>query len=410
MVGESLSGHARSQRLEIHTFGRFVVRYGTRVLSDETRRSRKLWRLFLYLLRNADREVPAETIAEYLWDEDYTNNPQAALYNLIYRLRQLFGRLSEPQVQIEYSQVGYSLQLSDTVWYDVREFLSLLQRATVLKDTDPSGAIESYWEALDLYDGHYLPGRSYELWVVAESRHYRRLYIDSLQHLLGLLRQPARYGDVVAVCEKALAIENFLDVEQLHYSYMEALAKEGRPEEALSHYQQISRLLYREYGRRPGQLLQGLQLMIKNHTPAMQNESSEGSLSELRGQLLAAVDQPGAYLCSRDVFRSLIEVESRQSGRSDRPSALGLFSIVAREGQIPQQAVLARAMSTLQKILIGNLRQGDAVTQWNGSRFLVLLPHCDAGLCRQCGARISKEFEHQLGGQGLSCLMQFEQI
>ena len=352
--------------LKIYTLGRFSVRFGDRVLSDETRRSRKLWRLFAYLFQNQDKEVPTETLADCLWPEEGIADPQGALHNLVYRLRRIFEglRCGEPPVTINYSQVGYVLRLGPQAWSDVGAFTGLLRRASSVLQTDPAGAIETYREALALYRGDYLPGRSHEPWVVFAGRHYRRAYVDALEKLIELLRRPARFAEIVEVCEDAFSMGDFLDAEEIHCRFMEALAKQGRAVDALDHYEMVSKRLHAAYGRKPSEMMQSLNMVIRGQREELQAQPVDLQLSTIRQLLVGVDDIEGAYLCDRDAFRSILCLNDRQRNEhTGQKSFLGLLTVARANGQRPDETTLTGAMDALRTVLIANLRQGDIMSQ-----------------------------------------------
>ncbi len=413
MATEQKRRNADRLHLEIYTLGRFIVRYGDIVFTENLPRSRKLWQLFIHLLMNHGREIPAETIITQLWDEDENADPGGALHNLIYRLRQLFHKLpcDEAPVTIEYSQVGYLLQLGPNAWYDLEDFLSLSQRASSAQHTDPADAIESYYQALSLYSGHYLPGRSSQPLVLSARRQYRRVFIDSLRGLVDLLRRPARYAEIVEVCEKALSIELFLEIDDIHYWFMEALAKLGREEDALEHYKMISRRLHADYARQPSKLMQRGYLMIRDRKDEFQNESLDLPLGSIRELLLGPDEFEGAYLCDRDFFRFLLRLGVRQRSSSSRSlSFLGLITITTPDGQHPRQGIRTRAAAELQRVLIAKLRHGDVICQWNEGQYLVLLSHSDQKTLEKCCDRVKEAFEQAFGSADAILLCHFEAL
>ena len=84
-----LQDDRQDRRLKIATLGRFqVVREG-RLLSGECRRASRVWELFKYLVTNRGRDIPSDTLIENLWEEDQPEDPERALRNLVYRLRQI---------------------------------------------------------------------------------------------------------------------------------------------------------------------------------------------------------------------------------------------------------------------------------------------------------------------------------
>ncbi|MBQ6868376.1 MAG: helix-turn-helix domain-containing protein, partial [Clostridia bacterium] len=78
----------RRQPIKINMLGAFSMEYDGNVLTDEKSRTKQVWLLLKYLLTNRHREVTTEELVDILW-EDGIDNPNNALKNLVYRLRNL---------------------------------------------------------------------------------------------------------------------------------------------------------------------------------------------------------------------------------------------------------------------------------------------------------------------------------
>ena len=150
--------------------------------------------------------------------------------------------------------------------------------------------------------------------MVFAARYYRRAYVDALLTLVDLLRRPARYAEIMEVCVRALSIEDFLDTEQIHYYYMEALAKQGRTDDPMNHDERVARRLHFGVCKRalgvdagPAQGNQGPQGQD-------QADAVELQVGLIRQLLVGTHEMEGAYLCDRDVFRERLRLNHRQRG------------------------------------------------------------------------------------------------
>ena len=69
--------------------------------------------------------------------------------------------------------------------------------------------------------------------------------------LIKLLKDKCRYLNIQTLCEKVFHINLFVGEEKLHKSFMEALAEQGKIGDAISHYEFITKVLYKDLGANP---------------------------------------------------------------------------------------------------------------------------------------------------------------
>jgi two-component SAPR family response regulator len=65
--------------MQIFTLGQFTIKIGETLISENARRSNKLWELFKYLLTNRNKRIPLEKIVQSLWPEQENSDPKSAL-------------------------------------------------------------------------------------------------------------------------------------------------------------------------------------------------------------------------------------------------------------------------------------------------------------------------------------------
>ena len=112
--------------LEIHTFGKFLVRNNLATISEKTERSNKTWELFKFLLTNRGKLLVPEKIIEMLWPQWEYANPRASFRYHVYRMRQFLRSacVSEKAVSIVYTNGCYSLETDCDCWLDAEEFVN----------------------------------------------------------------------------------------------------------------------------------------------------------------------------------------------------------------------------------------------------------------------------------------------
>ena len=79
----------QDQIIYVTMFNNFTMNYNNIILGKDQMKSKKLFKLLVYLLYYHQRFISSEELIDILWYEDEVENPIAALKNLIYRLRTL---------------------------------------------------------------------------------------------------------------------------------------------------------------------------------------------------------------------------------------------------------------------------------------------------------------------------------
>lgn len=354
-------------KIEIFTFGRFIVKRGEIALSENANRSYKLWELFKYLVTNRGKSILPEVIFENLWpDKDYQDSKRA-LRTLVYRLRLLLDKDSSCDNCIAFSHGGYMWKPNSETWLDLDEIESLYKKAQEVRDTDPDQAIRLYREAINLYKGDYLPESSYHEWVIPTRNHFHRLYLKTVNELLDLYKAKSMYSEIVDVCENVFVVEPY--EEDFHLYYMEALVKEKKTKQARSHYEYITAAFYRELGVKPSiEMREIYRLMHSN------GDNVEYDLASIQESLGEKKEDQKAFICDPDVFRIIYKLERRRLERSGQSVFLALLTIGNSDYGLPPQTVLKIATEKLLHVLKETLRKGDTITQWNEAQMLLMLP------------------------------------
>ncbi|MGB4553287.1 MAG: BTAD domain-containing putative transcriptional regulator [bacterium] len=374
--------------LEIITLGDFQVRCGGKILTHDANRAYRLWELFKYLLTNREQGVLPEVLVETLWPEQEYADPKSAVRTLIYRLRQILdGGCGEKKSDYIYFEQGcYRWNTEASYYLDAQGFEELCQQAQGLVREKPEEAITLLQRAMSLYKGEYLPETAFSEWVLPPRNYYRRLYLQGVVTLAGLLKNARRYEEIISLCEEAIRIEPF--EEDLHLPFLEALLAKGRKKQALTHYQYITAALYRELGVKPSQALRHIYRLI-------QAEDSVAAAQDLslvqEGLQGASEEKEGAFYCEPPIFRSIYKLESRRAERRGQEVALCLLTLNGEKGAISPPE-LQEAMEHLQAVLLACLRKGDVVTRWNESQFLVLLDTVNLHQAQKVLKRIESSF------------------
>ncbi|MEG0803362.1 MAG: BTAD domain-containing putative transcriptional regulator, partial [Pygmaiobacter sp.] len=205
----------------------------------------QIWNLLEYLLVNRHKPVTQEQMMEVLWDDE-VEDPAAALKNLVYRLRKEFTVAGVPIAkQMVLSSGGvYRWNNSVPTEIDVEKYETLCQQAS--EEQDPAAHMALARAALDLYSGDFLPGAYHRAWITPLNRYYHALYFKQAYALLAEYEESENWVEMLNVASKAVEIDCF--EEDGHRYVLQALSKLGRQTQAISYYNYVSDLFYREMG------------------------------------------------------------------------------------------------------------------------------------------------------------------
>ena len=287
--------------LEIVTLGRFVIRHGQVLVTEQAKRSNKLWDLFKFLLTHRDKQFRPESIAGALWPDEEPVDPRAALQSAIHRMRRLFAAHGDhTPFDLEFSQGAYQFSLQWGCWLDVDVFTHLSKQAFALTKEDPLTAMSTYSQAIELYQGVYLPEQSHKVWLLPSRHYYRRIFVKNVSDLVELQIKHHQYPQAEKLCEQVFLIDPLLEAQGIHLGFMKALAEQGKVGDALAHYEFIASILQQETGAQPAVGLRDFYRLIRGEGAAFEPE-----LSMVREKLREREEQTGAFFCDRNFFRLL---------------------------------------------------------------------------------------------------------
>jgi DNA-binding SARP family transcriptional activator len=242
--------------------GPLLVRRGAAVVPIPAGKQRVL---LAALLLNLGRALPADELAELLWETGPPASARSALHNYVRRLRQALGDASRTLVITQAD--GYLLRVpADEV--DILRFEATATRALhALRASRYEQAARELREALALWRGTPLSDVPCDQLVV---RHARRLEEMRLQALEGRIEADlccGRHSEVAAELRELAAAEPLR--ERLQGLLMLALYRDGRRADALAAFRNARRVLIEEVGVEPGAELQRLHRQILNADPAL---------------------------------------------------------------------------------------------------------------------------------------------
>ena len=242
--------------------GPLLVRRGEAVVPIPAGKQRVL---LAALLLSPGRALPADELAELLWETGPPASARHTVHNYVKRLRQALGDARRTLLITQAD--GYLLRVpADAV--DVLRFEAMTARALqTLRASRYEQAAGELREALALWRGTPLSDVPCDHLVV---RHARRLEEMRLQALEGRIEADlccGRHSEVATELQGLAAAQPLR--ERLQALLMLALYRDGRQADALTAFRNARRVLIDEVGVEPGAELQRLHRQILNADPAL---------------------------------------------------------------------------------------------------------------------------------------------
>ena len=208
-------------------------------------RTKSVQALLIYLLCEADQPHQREALMTLLWPDLPLLSAQANMRQTLYRLRKLIPEVTggDGDAVVPFLLVNrQTIQINPDADYflDVDAFVK----------GDPAQVITLYRG--DFLVDFYLPdSEAFEEWAANRRAHYRRRILAMMEELTAVHLQQANYDEASQLAHRQLEIDNLR--ESSHRQLMEAWARNGRRQEALTHYNHLRQLLQAELAVEPSQ-------------------------------------------------------------------------------------------------------------------------------------------------------------
>jgi DNA-binding SARP family transcriptional activator/predicted ATPase len=284
------------QQLQFHFLGGVRINRGDASVPLPTPQRTAL---LAYLLTFGDRLHARAVLAGLFWGELSDDSARRYLSDAIYRLRkQIEPDNADPSLSIfggDVNHVGLNPQAK--VWIDVQEFLRL---------TAPGATLEQQLDALDLYQGDFLPG-VYDDWVLLERERLATRYRETLTRLLTHYQNSGALDQALEMARRLVASDPLQ--EDANRTLMRLYYRAGRRDRALLLYQALRQKLAEELEVEPEpattELVQTIQAGVSTaeeldppagHTgtgrvgPQAADEATSGLIQRLRNPPLLGRD------------------------------------------------------------------------------------------------------------------------
>ena len=354
--------------LQVSMLGGFSLAYdGGPLLDCQHNRSNRLWMVLAYLLTHRDKQITQDELIEILWANEEIDDPANTLKTLRHRLCSMLDNLGgvSGREMIRYNHGVYAWNEEVDCVIDVDQFSNYSSLGD--READPEQKISYYLNAIEYYNGDFLPKFSSEMWVMSAHAYYHAEYLRVVKKCLALLKAAGHNYDIITVCQKAVAIEPY--DEELHRELIYALVNTGAKQSALMHYEKVKEMFYHEFGIDLSEDLVELYKQIIS-----ENNDYQVDLSVITAQLQEDAT-PGAFYCEYALFKEIYRLIVRMLERNGQSAYLCLISVADKNGKrIANTKKQSEAVGRLRTTIQYSLRRGDVFTRYSVSQYLVLLP------------------------------------
>ncbi|MBQ5897582.1 MAG: winged helix-turn-helix domain-containing protein [Oscillospiraceae bacterium] len=376
--------------LRVQMFGKFELTYGDQKISCTGSRSKLLWNLLAYLLCHKGELISSEELIPIIWKYDKNDNPAGAMRTAIHRARSMIGELTnDSSVQFLISKNGgYMWNPEIETDFDVENFDKLVSK-TAEKDN-----AEACLEAIEIYEGKFLPMQSSELWVMPVQAYYHNIYESLIDQVVPFLEKENRFEEGIVICNSALKIDPYS--EKIYQYLMRFLLIAEDRQEVVRVYEEMSKLLLTTFGIMPDQESRAL------YREALSSVKNGTVISPeiVQEQLCEQGDIKGALVCDYDFFKMLYQSQARAIVRSGIVVHTALLTVKSRNKQEVSSKSVSLAMDHLEEHLQKSLRKGDIITRCSSTQFMVMLTSSNyensCKVCQRFISSYSQKYPHSL--------------
>jgi DNA-binding SARP family transcriptional activator len=353
------------------------------------------------LIYHQGQSFPKGDLFELLYDYDSDGDPSNTFRVTVHRIKKMLwqaGLPERPYITCKNGMCGWQNGVECII--DVRLFEKYINEAD--EPALPAGEkIRLYQKAIDLYKGEFLLGSETLNWVAIESARLKKLYCKCIEKAAELLNAENEYKTAFEIYSKASFIYPY--DEEFHIGKISALINMKRYREALSNFENVTEMFFKELGLKPSDNLIRMYQKISEHIP-----DSQDDIDSIKEYLSDDVNGEGAYYCNYLTFVESYRFVMRIIERSGQSVYLMLCSLTDSSGKGLGEEKLTEASAALHKAIKYSLRRGDMYTRYSPNQFLVLLLGINLENCSLVSDRIAKRFRELYTGRG--CRLRYKVI
>jgi DNA-binding SARP family transcriptional activator len=233
--------------IRIQTLGQFNLWRNTDKISSKAWGRDKTVQLFQYFISHHHRHaLHREKIMDHIWDEGDDRDFKVALHGINKILEPDRAPRTDPIYLIRQG-VSYHLDTTN-IWIDVDALEKYVIIGNEALGTENSVAKAAYKNAIELYQGIYLPNRIYEDWS-SEAREKVQVLILGAYITLAETVLQENPTESIRLAQNALAIDP--SWEDAYRIQMQAYIAKGNRPQAIKAYQKCVDVLDEEFGIDP---------------------------------------------------------------------------------------------------------------------------------------------------------------
>lgn len=326
-----------------------------------------------YFIVNHERSISSEELIERFWTEK-SSAPGNALRHMLFKIRNLLKSIcpdcKEPLLTLPGCYV-WNPELC--LELDTERF-----EAACLEARKKSGEerLKQLLVAASLYKGDFLAANDHE-WAMVLRQYYRALYLDACKAVLPLLEKREQWMDMISICEQAYRAD--FSMEEFTIYWMRALIALNQPEQAVERYEAYRARMLKELDLPPSNYIEQI------YTLAAGLRKKDMGIPDIFKMVCQGELEERAFLCTFEVFQSIVALERRHLARSKETSSLAIISL-------GRDAVPVTDSRRLERILLEGLRGGDPVARLEAGSYILMLTGASLDHARLVMNRIDSTF------------------
>ena len=383
------------KKVRMQLFGSFSLTYGDKVLEEEAIRSNKITRMLVFMLMNRENPLPRQRLIEAMWDDD-TKNPEGALKNLMYRIRNVLKELGDDEF-ICTAQSGYRWNPEIEVETDYEELEKMGQYLEKENSLSVKEKFDLYTKILDCYKNNVTSALTTESWMLSRMAWYQSIYISAGKHLCQLLEDSEDWERLERASNSILEIEPY--DEDFHGWLLISLYGQNKYDQALIQYEKSKKILYENMG------ISSPEKLCRIFDEKMSEISGRTTnIAKLLEETKEQGKPDGVFFCDYQIFRQIYRMEIRRMDRIGLAEHVMLLTLRKKDldpnsGMV--DAILKEGMEMLEQSIRTSLRAGDMASRYSPTQFIVLLPMCTYESGLKVAKRIQKNFRENCSRRGL---------
>lgn len=381
-----MTGLTRKNQLNIQMFGDFSLSYEGQSLKLAKNMSGKMIHLFLLLLCAKEQGIHRDELIQILYGDCDTGQSSNSFRAMVFRLRKSLISAGLPEG--DYITVTNRIYRWDSgslkVQFDVEDF----ERAAVqgIAETDPDKRMLLIEQAVQLYQGRFLPDMLSEDWVSTLDARYQALFYPCMKELLKFLRNHGEDEKALSYCNRILP---WYPHEEWQGARLDCMIAQKDYSGAEKYYRELENYYHEELGIPPSKELQKRWRLLKE---SMDYKALD--MREMRRQIVSHSASGSPIFCDYSVLAGIYRYMTQVLDRTGMSAYLMLYTITDKNRMpIEKPEVLEDARTALQEAIGITIRRSDLYARYGKNQFLILLLGTTQEGCEVVAKRIRNSFQ-----------------